>query len=453
MDMKYIFLFVDVSIGHGVLAAFLFSILDEPITMKRVRKLPLLLISPLVTTGIICLLNAVIPSKITEMIIGSFSNFMGCVLWVRWAWRFSFWTSWCMVCMAGMMQVAVSSLHLMDSLMNVFLPEWAADMGKGTEMLLLVLVVSFFLRRIGFAKLFRFLLEMAKIRTGIMLFLLLILMEGAFFLGLSSYSVWDRIAFEYYLTYDILVTLIFFLVVGGIVSVAQRLNTNRRLQAQRDIIAQQMLYERGLEQLRQEMRTFRHDYKNILSGMAQQAGQGEIQALSRELEKLGAGFDRRLGDKIQESTQIGNLRIPQVRSLFLAKLVAMEEKGVECRLEVFYPVEVVNMDIWDYVRCLGVLVDNAIEASLETEKPWVEIVLLQQGGNLAFRVSNSWTGKVNTMKMWNEGYSTKGTGRGMGLTSFRRILREYPEAVTSTSWTGEEFVQELTVPGESADRR
>ena len=78
---------------------------------------------------------------------------------------------------------------------------------------------------------------------------------------------------------------------------------------------------------------------------------------------------------------------------------------------------------------------------------------MQQGKDLALRVSNSWTGQADPGKIWNEGYSTKGKGRGMGLYGFRRILREYPEAVTSTSWTGEEFVQELTVPGESADRR
>ena len=257
----------------------------------------------------------------------------------------------------------------------------------------------------------------------------------------------------YYLTFDILVAVIAILVMGGTVSAARRMSTNRRLQAQRDIIAQQMLYERSLEQVRQEMRAFRHDYKNVISGMAEQAKEGETNILSRELEKLEAGFDRRLGKRIQESIQIGNLRIPQVRSLLLAKLVDMEEKKVECRLEVLYPVEAVNMDPWDFVRCVGILVDNAVEAALETEKPWVEIVLLQQGKDLALRVSNSWTGQADPGKIWNEGYSTKGKGRGMGLYGFRRILREYPNALASASWTETYFVQELTVPGKAVDRR
>ena len=36
------------------------------------------------------------------------------------------------------------------------------------------------------------------------------------------------------------------------------------------------------------------------------------------------------------------------------------------------------MDVWDFVRCLGILADNAMEAALDTERPWVEIVLLAQ---------------------------------------------------------------------------
>ena len=53
----------------------------------------------------------------------------------------------------------------------------------------------------------------------------------------------------------------------------------------------------------------------------------------------------------------------------------MEAQGVSCRLEVLYPVEAVGMDVWDFVRCLGVLLDNAAEAAKETAEPWVEIIL------------------------------------------------------------------------------
>lgn len=138
-----------------------------------------------------------------------------------------------------------------------------------------------------------------------------------------------------------------------IVYLAQRSGAIRMLQAQQDVIAQQQLYEQDLEDIRREVRSFRHDYKNLLAGLSQQAGAGELDTLRRTLAELDAGFDQRLGEKIQASTQIGNLQIPQVRSLLLSKLTRMRTNGVECRLEVLYPMEAAGMDVWDFVRCLG----------------------------------------------------------------------------------------------------
>jgi len=134
-----------------------------------------------------------------------------------------------------------------------------------------------------------------------------------------------------------------------------------------------------------------------------------------------------------------------VRSLLLSKLAAMEEKGVERRLEVLYPVADVGMDVWDFTRCLGILTDNAAEAALETDWPWVEVILLAQGGRVSLRVSNPWNGSEDPASFWNEGWSTKGAGRGLGLCSYQRILTVYPNASASASWKGGVFVQELIV--------
>ena len=138
-----------------------------------------------------------------------------------------------------------------------------------------------------------------------------------------------------------------------------------------------------------------------------------------------------------------------MRSLLLSKLAAMGDQGVDCRLEVLYPVESVGMDPWDFVRCLGVLLDNAAEAALETGTPWVETVLLAQEDALSLRVSNPYAGTVDPDRLWAEGGSTKGEGRGLGLPGYQRILAQYPNASASTSWAGGVFVQELRVEGKT----
>ena len=250
---------------------------------------------------------------------------------------------------------------------------------------------------------------------------------------------------DYLIPYYALVLAMAALEAGLLVYLGQRLDAARKVAAQQDVIAQQQLYERDLESIRREVRAFRHDYKNLLAGLSEQADEGELDQLRAALSELDTGFDRRIGEKIQASTQIGNVCVPQVRSLLLSKLTAMGGQGVDCRLEALYPVESVGMDVWDLVRCLGILLDNAAEAALETETPWVEVVLLAQGDGLSLRVSNPYAGTIDPDQIWAEGFSTKGEGRGLGLPSYQRILSEHPNTAASTSWAGGVFVQELKV--------
>ena len=103
--------------------------------------------------------------------------------------------------------------------------------------------------------------------------------------------------------------------------------------------------------------------------------------------------------------------------------------------------------MWDFVRCLGILIDNAVEAALDTEQPWVEILLLAQDRRVFLRVSNPYTNQIEAGSMWNDGWSTKGAGRGLGLPSYQRILEGYPNTSSCTSWEDGVFVQGLTVEG------
>ena len=61
---------------------------------------------------------------------------------------------------------------------------------------------------------------------------------------------------------------------GLVIHLAQRFKAVRQLEAQQDTIARQQLYEQDLEAIRQEVRRFRHDYKNLLAGLSQAAPTG-----------------------------------------------------------------------------------------------------------------------------------------------------------------------------------
>ncbi len=440
--VEYLRTYADTTLGHAMLVVYLFVVLEER-GWRRVKKLPMLFLSPLTVASVNIFLYYVLPGATLIHFCGSnLLIVLLCTLWVGWAWKVSLWRALSAVAMAGLFQVSVAAL-------TRFLFRNILQGNEGLQFAAvsaiawaLVLLSAVLLYRLRFGHWFRLLLEegTGQRRMALFLFVLLYVMEAFYLLqrGLQP---------AYFPLYYVLVLVMAALAAGLVVYLAQWLDAVRKMEAQQGVIAQQQLYEQELEAIRREVRAFRHDYKNMLAGLSQQAGAGETEALCAALSELDAGFDRRIGEKIQVSTQVGNLRIPQVRSLLLSKLTAMGERGVDCRLEVLYPVERVGMDVWDFVRCLGILLDNAAEAALETETPWVEIVLLAQGEALSLRVSNPYAGRIDPVKMWEEGWSTKGEGRGLGLPGYQRILEEYRNAGSAASWAGDVFVQDLTIGG------
>ncbi len=427
--------FLDTLTGHLVLVIYLLAVTDERAVARRLKKLPPLLLSPLIAVLLSAGLYAVPELIMFQYYILSLAILAMCTLWARWAWRFGFWQAFAATCMAAIFQVAESTLSRTLNENFPFAAALAIYLSIG-------IAIALLLYRLRFGKWFRLLLdnEPSPWRTAILIFMLMAVIEMFFRL---LYSIKSQFLVFYYLLVIVMVALIAALMIY----LAQRFDALRKIQAQQDMIAQQRLYEQDLEMIRREVRAFRHDYKNLLAGLSEQAAAGELEQLRHTLAELDAGFDLRLGRKIQASAQIGNLRIPEVRSLLLSKLTVMGKEGVECRLEVLYPVTTVGMDIWDFVRCLGILTDNATEAAADTEQPWVEILLLAQDKQVLFRISNSYVNIIEPENMWNDGWSTKGAGRGLGLSGYQRILENYPNASPCTSWENGVFVQELTVEG------
>ena len=428
--------FLDTLTGHLALAVYLLAVTDERAVWRRLKKLPLLLLSPLIAVLLSAGLHTVPILGTSQYFISSFAVLIMCTLWVRWAWQFGFLRAFAATCMAGIFQVAESTMSFWMSGESIFfMAQLSLYLGAS-------IVVSLLLYKLRFGRWFRLLLDSETVpwRMALLLFALEASMEVFLSLGKGVHP-------PYLPFYYLMASVLVLLTAALMIYLAQRFETARKMQAQQDVIAQQRLYEQDLEMIRREVRTFRHDYKNLLASLAEQAGEGELEELRHTLSELDAGFDRRLGKKIQVSTQIGNLQLPEARSLLLSKLTVMREKGIDCRLEVLYPIAAVDMDVWDFVRCLGILIDNAMEAALNTERPWVEIVLLAQERQVFLRISNSYTNVIEPGKMWDDGWSTKGAGRGLGLPGYQRILENYSNVSTGTSWENGVFVQEMTVEG------
>ncbi len=217
----------------------------------------------------------------------------------------------------------------------------------------------------------------------------------------------------------------------------------REFAAQELILQQQDVYIKTLEGMQEEVRRFQHDYKNMISGLYQTAG--EHTEVSRFLQEMTEDFDSQIGGQIRQMGQLSNVHITEVKGLLLAKLAQMQREGTACELEVMRPFQQTRLRTTDLCRCLGVLIDNAMEEVRGQEGARVHIMISSQEGYTTFRVKNRLYHSVDVHRIWQQGYSTKGADRGIGLASYRKILEGYEDVLPATAVQEGYFIQEFKV--------
>lgn len=219
----------------------------------------------------------------------------------------------------------------------------------------------------------------------------------------------------------------------------------REFASQQIILQQQDVYIKTLEGMQEEMRRFRHDYKNMMSGLYLTAREGELAKTHCFIQEMTEDFDSQIGDRIRQMGLLGNVCMTEVKGLLLTKLVQMQRDGTVCELEVMHPFRGTRCRITDLCRCLGILIDNAMEEVRGREDARVHIMISSQGGYTTFRVKNRLYHTVDVHEIWQRGYSTKGADRGLGLASYRKILAGYEDVLPATAVQEGYFIQEFKV--------
>ena len=202
----------------------------------------------------------------------------------------------------------------------------------------------------------------------------------------------------------------------------------QKTQMQTEMLGQQKMYIQELESIQSSMRSFRHDYKNMMSSLYLQSREGNIQEIEKNIHGLIDEFDENIDRKMNLTVQMANIRISEVKSLLYKKITEIQKKRMDFRMEVMYPVDETGMKPLDLSRALGILLDNAIE---ETEKTGgkISLVVSRQQDAVHIIVENTIEREVDLARIYEEGYSTKGSGRGNGLPDFEGFCRNIPVQV------------------------
>lgn len=104
------------------------------------------------------------------------------------------------------------------------------------------------------------------------------------------------------------------------------------------------------------------------------------------------------------------------------------------------------MDTLDLCRIIGIFLDNAIEATLETDHPLIDFALIDLDTQYIFVISNSFLEKgIPYGTLMKPNVSTKGANRGIGLYNAHEIIAKYNHVFLDTEIQGTTFVQRLQI--------
>lgn len=202
-------------------------------------------------------------------------------------------------------------------------------------------------------------------------------------------------------------------------------------------------YMVSLEEVNKEMQNFRHDYLNILTTIS-----GYI--MLEDMEKLKAYFNNKIV-KVENDTlkknlilnDLSNLEIIELKGMLTTKLLISTEKNIDLHIEIPEKINSIDMDIIDFSRILGILIDNAIEASEKSQNPQINIAFLQTSSSCLFVIENNFEGQIDIGMIYRSGFSTKGKDRGYGLKNVLEIKDNYPNLFLNTRLENDFFIQEL----------
>lgn len=167
----------------------------------------------------------------------------------------------------------------------------------------------------------------------------------------------------------------------------------------------------------QQMRVWKHNYKNHLQVMKAHLELGEYEELGQYISHLDEEINQ-----IEKVIHTGNVMLDAILN---SKISLAREKGIEVNVKVILP-STIAINEYDLCAILGNLLDNAIEGCFsqkEEEKKFLRIYISVVKEQLYLSVINS---HHTTIKKEHGKYiSTKSVDRGLGIISIDSIVKKY----------------------------
>lgn len=277
-----------------------------------------------------------------------------------------------------------------------------------------------------------------KILIIVSIVLCLIVIASQFYLGLY-----------YNETMPFVITLIAIigLISYSAISIYNLINVSKLELTKRDLESANLTIH-SLTILHDTVRSFKHDFDNIVNGIG-----GYI--VTDDMEGLKKYYNQLLED-CQKTNNLYALspnviNQPAIYHMLATKYYDADQKNVNIDLNVFLDLNKIEkrMKIYDFTRILGILLDNAIDAATECDKKQISVTFrkeINKNDLILVIIKNTYKNKdVDTEEIYQKGITSKENHSGLGLWKIRQILMRNNNLNLFTTKNDKFFIQQFEI--------
>lgn len=224
--------------------------------------------------------------------------------------------------------------------------------------------------------------------------------------------------------------------------------TLRELRYRRNMEEIETYYEYTLqiESINNVMRKFRHDYVNILTTMSEYIRENDMDGLKTYFNDNIVPMKDNLQMNSIKINGTDNLKVRAIKGLVTTKILQAQEKNIPISIEVPELIDHIEMNTVDLSRIIGIIIDNAIEASEELEDALIRIAFINVETSVMFIVMNKCKEDMPKIhELFQDSFSTKGDNRGLGLTTLKEITDTTENVLLDTTIENGYFVQKVEI--------
>ena len=204
-------------------------------------------------------------------------------------------------------------------------------------------------------------------------------------------------------------------------------------------------YNNTLRILHDNVRGFKHDFDNIVTTIGGYIKTNDMEGLKNYYSQLEDDCQRVNNLYILNPDIVNN---DGIYNLLTKKYYEAEREDIKVNITFLLDLSTLHMKIYEFARILGILLDNAIEASSESTEKIINLSFRDDFRNSRqlITIENTYSNKdVNTDIIFEKGVSGKDDHTGLGLWEVRKLIKKNNNINLFTTKDDKFFKQQLEI--------